>query len=153
MFGMTRKKDKEAHAHEKDDVLRIPSPPRPVPLRADTHRTSNTMLTTHTSATAGSDDHAYPLSHSPGGSPVNHSPAAIEPSAKTLARAAATRDQLAKRYAILYAGLGGNAADTGSTISTSLSSNSHRSSNEFVRCKPAGCNPLAVVQAKYSDRD
>ncbi|QRW12278.1 transmembrane protein [Ceratobasidium sp. AG-Ba] len=151
MFGMTRKKDKEAHTHEKEadsDLLRIPSPPRPVPLRADTHRTSNTMLTAHTSATAGSDDHAYPHGHSPGGSPVNHSPAAIEPSAKTLARAAATRDQLAKRYAILYAGLGGNAADTGSTISASLSSNSHRSSNKFVR--GPGANLLDVIRWRSS---
>ncbi|QRW05995.1 transmembrane protein [Ceratobasidium sp. AG-Ba] len=145
------RKDKEAHTHEKEadsDLLRIPSPPRPVPLRADTHRTSNTMLTAHTSATAGSDDHAYPHGHSPGGSPVNHSPAAIEPSAKTLARAAATRDQLAKRYAILYAGLGGNAADTGSTISASLSSNSHRSSNKFVR--GPGANLLDVIRWRSS---
>ncbi|KAG9119065.1 hypothetical protein FRC07_006095, partial [Ceratobasidium sp. 392] len=143
MFGITRKKDKDPHPSEKE-LDHTDSPIRPVPIRLDTHRTTRTVLTTHTSATAGSDDHASASGVVVSGSPMELSPA-IEPSAKTLARAAATRDQLAKRYAILYAGIGGGTAgDGGSMVSGSGSGSGSMGSK--ARGVGPGINPLDVVR-------
>ncbi|KAG9102867.1 hypothetical protein FRC06_000931 [Ceratobasidium sp. 370] len=137
MFGIHRKKDKDPHLHEKESD-QAHSPPRPIPIRVDTHHTTRTVLTTHTSATAGSEDRGSSSGVVLSGSPMDLSPA-IEPSAKTLARAAATRDQLAKRYGILYAGIGGG--DGGSMMSGSGSG-----SAGGTKTRGAGANLLDVVR-------
>ncbi|KAG8709026.1 hypothetical protein FRC09_000908 [Ceratobasidium sp. 395] len=141
MFSLSRKKDKDKDPHPSEKESDQVSPPRPGAIRTDTHRTTRTMLTTHTSATAGSDDHSA-SGVMMSGSPMELSPA-IEPSAKTLARAAATRDQLAKRYAILYAGIGGG--DAGSMVSGS-GSGSGSVGSKVPRGAGPGLNLLDVVR-------
>lgn len=149
MFGISRKKDKDREKekeHESShDTLASLHFLRPSPNRADTHnttRTSHTMLTTHTNATAGTS-HSGASSGGRSGamsaSPVDMADA-IEPSAKTLARAAATRDQLEKRYAMLYAGLD---AVTGSGES---GGSSPSSTGSKARAVGRGINLLRVVR-------
>ncbi|KAG8738468.1 hypothetical protein FRC10_006814 [Ceratobasidium sp. 414] len=139
MFGINRKKDKDPRLHEKESD-QAHSPPRPIPIRVDTHHTTRTVVTTHTSATAGSEDRGSGSGVVLSGSPMDLSPG-VEPSAKTLARAAATRDQLARRYAILYAGIGGG--DGGSMVSGSGSgSGSARGS----KARGTGANLLDVIR-------
>ncbi|KAH7334427.1 hypothetical protein B0J17DRAFT_720836 [Rhizoctonia solani] len=131
MLGLTgRKKHKDGSGQENDSThLSV----RPLNRRVDTQHTMRTFNTVHTTATAGSmesgDRASLGIGSSPGHgtnsspgqgarsasgtssnpglatSPSSMEPPTIEPSAKTLARAAATRDQLTKRYEILYASL------------------------------------------------
>lgn len=152
MLGISRKKSKEKN-REKDkehesshDILASPHLLRPSPNRTDTHhttRTTNTMLTTHTSATAGtanSGASSGDRSSIPGvisASPVEMA-SAIEPSAKTLARAAATRDQLTKRYEMVYAGINSAAGESGGSSISSAESK--------ARAVGRGMNLLRVVR-------
>ncbi|CAE6420432.1 hypothetical protein ACGC1H_006625 [Rhizoctonia solani] len=136
MLGLTgRKKHKDGSGQDEDSIhLSV----RPLNRRVDTQHTMRTFNTVHTTATAGSiesgDRASLGVGSSPGHGP-NSSPGhgarsasgtssnpglgtspslvehpTIEPSAKTLARAAATRDQLSKRYGMLYASLDAQAA-------------------------------------------
>ncbi|KAJ1301567.1 hypothetical protein OPQ81_008815 [Rhizoctonia solani] len=136
MLGLgSRKKHKDEVGQEEDNThLSV----RPMARRVETQHTMRTFNTVHTTATAGSLESADHASlgvgsspgHGPGSSPGQGArsvsgtssnpgfatspslmePPTIEPSAKTLARAAATRDQLAKRYGMLYASLDSQAA-------------------------------------------
>ncbi|CAE6462265.1 unnamed protein product [Rhizoctonia solani] len=136
MLGLTgRKKHKDGSGQEDDGThLSV----RPLNKRVDTQHTMRTFNTVYTIATAGSvesgDQVSLGLGSSPGHGPSSYTgqgarsasgassnpglgtspslvePPTIEPSAKTLARAAATRDQLSKRYGVLYASLDSQAA-------------------------------------------
>ncbi|CAE6460051.1 unnamed protein product [Rhizoctonia solani] len=136
MLGLTgRKKHKDGSGQDEDSThLSV----RPLNRRVDTQHTMRTFNTVHTTATAGSmesGDRASlgvgsSLGHGPNSSPGHGARSAsgtssnpglgtspslvehptIEPSAKTLARAAATRDQLSKRYGMLYTSLDAQAA-------------------------------------------
>ncbi|CAE7050432.1 unnamed protein product [Rhizoctonia solani] len=136
MLGLTgRKKHKDGSGQEDDSThLSV----RPLNRRVDTQHTMRTFNTVYTTATAGSGESGDRASLGVGSSP-GHGPSSspgqgarsasgassnpglgtspsliehptIEPSAKTLARAAATRDQLAKRYGMIYANLDTQAA-------------------------------------------
>ncbi|CAE6521509.1 unnamed protein product [Rhizoctonia solani] len=135
MLGLSRKKHKDGSGQDEDSThLSV----RPLNRRVDTQHTMRTFNTVYTTATAGSvesgDRASLGVGSSPGHGPnsppgqgarsasgassnpglatspslVEHP--TIEPSAKTLARAAATRDQLAKRYKVVYASLDSQAA-------------------------------------------
>lgn len=153
MLGLSRKKSKDKNREEKEhesshDTPASPHLLRPSPNRTDTHhttRTSNTMLTTHTTATAGTAHSGA----SSGDRSSNHgvisvSPVdmayVVEPSAKTLARAAATRDQLAKRYEMVYAGIEA-ATGTGESGGSSISS-----AESKAKAVGRGMNLLRVVR-------
>ncbi|KAF8711683.1 hypothetical protein RHS03_01479, partial [Rhizoctonia solani] len=133
MLGLgSRKKHKDGSGQDEDSThLSV----RPLNRRIDTQHTMRTFNTVYTTATAGSVDtgdraslnvpsspgHSGPSqgARSASGASSHHGFVAtpsstdhhtIEPSAKTLARAAATRDQLSKRYGLLYAGLDAQAS-------------------------------------------
>ncbi|CAE6460023.1 unnamed protein product [Rhizoctonia solani] len=130
MLGLgSRKKHKDGSRQEEDSThLSV----RPLNRRIDTQHTMRTFNTVYTTATAGSVDtaslnvpsspgHSGPSQGARSASGTSSNPAfvatpssieahTIEPSAKTLARAAATRDQLSKRYEMLYSGLDAQAS-------------------------------------------
>ncbi|CAE6421201.1 unnamed protein product [Rhizoctonia solani] len=136
MLGLTGRKKHKHGSGEEDDSTHLSV--RPLNRRVDTQHTMRTFNTVYTTATAGSvesgDRASLGVGSSPGhgtnsspgqgarsasGTSSNHGlatspssmePPTIEPSAKTIARAAATRDQLTKRYDILYASLDAQAA-------------------------------------------